>query len=359
MSSSQEQETSRARTYNDKRFLQLVPPEESDVTASPTPADPANIPAEPIATSPPTAGGDVGGATPSPTTQGTSENDSTTTNSVCECSTCDQTIWDSVTDSGTNITCGDRIEFVMGEGNSELEACTRVAEEFPDICGACNPATCVDEGTDPEDGDGDSMANNGTIVDLPETNVTDIDDGNTTIPGNTDPEDDELVCGCVTCTWSVLETVIEGDATCVDRLNFLLEQGIEEQDACVSLSEQFPDQCGLCNPLTCSLDTEDGTATLAPGNETLVDDEDETVDDNEAGTGIPTISPTALDILSDVPSLVPTNLDSAASLMPSEAFPEITSMPVQDNSGAFMVMSVQSMLCSVSTTLLVVVMLVW
>eukprot|EP00804_Cyclotella_cryptica_P012294 CCRYP_019988-RA/>CCRYP_019988-RA protein AED:0.39 eAED:-0.58 QI:0/0/0/0.5/1/1/2/0/426 len=67
----------------------------------------------------------------------------TAVTSYCGCSSCTQNVWDSdaINWSGT-YSCGDRITFLQSEGQSEQEACSTVASEFPDICTcSCNEAT--------------------------------------------------------------------------------------------------------------------------------------------------------------------------------------------------------------------------
>jgi hypothetical protein len=44
---------------------------------------------------------------------------------------------------GGQYSCKRRINYVMGTGQSEIEACTSVSSEFPSICGqGCDPRTC-------------------------------------------------------------------------------------------------------------------------------------------------------------------------------------------------------------------------
>ena len=63
---------------------------------------------------------------------------------VCGCRECTDAILDRDTSAfGVTSTCRDRILFLQMENWFEEQACSRVAEEFPDICGPqCDPSRC-------------------------------------------------------------------------------------------------------------------------------------------------------------------------------------------------------------------------
>jgi hypothetical protein len=225
---------------------------------------------------------------------------SNTMDTMCGCLSCDESAWNSLTDTTT--TCGDRISFVIGQGSTERAACILVAKEFPDVCDACNPLTC--------EPDTDDSSNNSTDLD---TNTTDVDmDDNSTMA-----DDDmmgESFCGCDNCTWVALDTLTDGNVTCADRLGFLLDQGTNETEACFIISDQFPDECGVCQPFTC------GSGNV---NETLAGD-------NETET---TSTPTMAAVADDVPTMAPSVAVTATS-SPTPGFTDRSSMPVQVESGA-------------------------
>jgi len=105
--------------------------------------------------------------------------------------------------------CGSRIEFLISQGQPELEACRAIAlSEFPTECGPCAPpAETIDCG-------------------VPES-----------------------------CTEDALSTDADG-VPCVDRISFLINsQGQSQLSACeqVAVSE-FPVQCGACAPAPLTVD---------------------------------------------------------------------------------------------------------
>jgi hypothetical protein len=64
----------------------------------------------------------------------------------CDCLLCTTDIWNALAtdDKSGSHTCGARITWLQdARGYSEPDACSRVsAEEFPDVCGPCDPALC-------------------------------------------------------------------------------------------------------------------------------------------------------------------------------------------------------------------------
>lgn len=132
----------------------------------------------------------------------------------------------SATDDTSAHSCGTRMAWLIVEmGLSEIDACRRVANEFPDDCGACQPDTCTAASLD---------------------------------------------CGCpATCSDAVLDQVagpeFDGNHTCRARIGYLMNaQGQNATAACTQVSAEFPDVCGAgCDPGSC-----DATEPLA-----LQDDE--------------------------------------------------------------------------------------
>jgi hypothetical protein len=59
----------------------------------------------------------------------------------CECESCTQQVLDSIADGHS---CGSRIDWVASNlGFTESNACKKVGgDEYPTVCGACNPSTC-------------------------------------------------------------------------------------------------------------------------------------------------------------------------------------------------------------------------
>jgi len=60
----------------------------------------------------------------------------------CGCSTCDNSVWN--TEAGVGkYKCGARINYSQKKlGDNERESCIRVATEYPDECGGCDPDQC-------------------------------------------------------------------------------------------------------------------------------------------------------------------------------------------------------------------------
>lgn len=65
---------------------------------------------------------------------------SSTNGTHCGCPACTDSVWNSQAPSGAGplYTCGTRIEWVIGTGSSEIDACSLVTGQFPVECGACS-----------------------------------------------------------------------------------------------------------------------------------------------------------------------------------------------------------------------------
>lgn len=62
----------------------------------------------------------------------------------CGCKECDDETWNA---NANGFTCGERVEWVMGTGETSMAACALVASEFPTICGhKCDPNRCDGRG---------------------------------------------------------------------------------------------------------------------------------------------------------------------------------------------------------------------
>jgi hypothetical protein len=147
---------------------------------------------------------------------------------LCGCFACTAEI---LQHKAGGFTCLQRMDFLQtaGGGNlTELDACARVADEFPDnICGpACHPVTCT------------------TL-------------SPTSSPTRAPPE----FCTCYDCNATVLNTTVNG-FTCAERMRFLQTASggrSNETEACQFVAEEFRDECGLCHPQTC-----DGRSGVLP-----------------------------------------------------------------------------------------------
>jgi len=109
-----------------------------------------------------------------------------------------------------------------GGSYSQYNACVKVAHtEFAQECGLCDPKTCDPAPTkSPESGP------------LP------------TSPPNTQ------MCGVETCTQIVLESTACAVKcyTCGDRIDYLINEGSSESEACLYVGNEFPSICGPCIP---------------------------------------------------------------------------------------------------------------
>ncbi len=103
----------------------------------------------------------------------------------------------------------------MQQGNSIDVACSRVAGEFPAICGACD---C---------GRG-----------LPETWPSLV---RSPFPTFVDPPS----CGCAACTDSIWLSTADS-FTCGARINWVVQQGNSIDVACSTVAGEFPSICGAC-----------------------------------------------------------------------------------------------------------------
>jgi len=118
---------------------------------------------------------------------------------------------------------------------SEEEACIRIGgDEFPEMCGPCDPTTCQ-HGSE----------------------IPSIDPTTTSSSAPSKSPSAKLTnsCGCDSCTESILNT-LAGDHTCGSRINWLQSSAgglLSEEEACIRIGgDEFPEMCGPCNPQSCT-----------------------------------------------------------------------------------------------------------
>jgi hypothetical protein len=211
-------------------------------------------------------------------------------NGKCGCSGCTDAVWER---DAKGFTCGARIEFLQvafaDSYPTEEDACRRVAGiEFPDICGPCNPASCVknakarDQDTTycgcPECDeeawalDADHFSCGARITWLLETESTTYPTeqdacrlvagiqypeicGNKCNPDTCNPMPGPTRCGCPSCNEDALGVLADG-YSCEARIDFLMKDTTTfptEVDACREIAFEFPNECGpVCNPNTCN-----------------------------------------------------------------------------------------------------------
>lgn len=111
-------------------------------------------------------------------------------------------VWDvAATDSSGTWTCKQRIDWLASNGRSDTDAKAQVAQEFPDLCGPCDP---------------DSLPAPGT----------------------------ERTCEDV---WNIPAVDRNGDWTCGERINYLQEvRGRSSLDARDQVADEIPETCGPC-----------------------------------------------------------------------------------------------------------------
>ena len=123
-----------------------------------------------------------------------------------DCGAPDSCTNDALNNYAGEFKCGDRIQFLIGTGLDETEACRQIAgSEFPEVCGVCIPQVIN--------------------CDFPEM-----------------------------CNDSVLDTDADG-FSCRDRIAFLVGiNGETEQEACNTVAaKEFPAQCGNCAKIDCDM----------------------------------------------------------------------------------------------------------
>ena len=214
----------------------------------------------------------------------------------CGCAaTCDASVLDTYADGyDGNFTCRDRMNWVIQHmDSSEEDSCKLVSGEFPGICGPkCDPTYC----------------NTGVAM--------------------------AMDCGCPSssCNETVLNQMADdwsGSYTCGDRITWVMyNQNLNEVDACIRLSDEFPTICGQgCNPNTCNL-----TMAPTPGPITSV------TNDVGVGDGINTTTtdpPTMSAVPSASPSMIPSvppNMTepTTAPIDPTAAPIDPTAAPMMD-----------------------------
>ena len=156
----------------------------------------------------------------------------------------DSTLNKMVTDISGTYSCKDRIQYTRNKANVGLEeACIRVSEEFPSVCGqGCHPKNCEKPPTP-------------VVVD----------------------------CGCPeSCNTDVLNRLAtdgSGTYTCASRIDWVMGYyGLSEENACAMVSGEFPSICGQGCDCSNSLETDNRDGT-----------ENEDNDNTETSTPSPTM----------------------------------------------------------------------
>jgi len=143
-------------------------------------------------------------------------------------------------------TCRARIVWVVGSGQSEIQACQTISDQFPDACGqGCDPRSCKVSDTTPNPSPAPTPAP--TPLPTPEPTTSSF------YPEQQEG-DDVLDCGCQTCTYNVLDQMA-GGYSCRDRIEWVMaNMGETETQACQRVSLEFPEICGQgCSPNSCNL----------------------------------------------------------------------------------------------------------
>ena len=216
----------------------------------------------------------------------------------CGCPGCDEAAFDVY---GGAYTCGGRINYLQNSrGFSERDACAKVAgDEFPVECGVCDPDSC-----------------------------------NQQPPTSTPPT--ARKCGCPECEdiWNTMA----GGYACGMRIEWLQSSistiaggPYEENVACSKVaSEEYPNECGKCDPSRCNNPTEipstppSKSPTLKPTN---VPTANPTNMPTQAPTKIPTQNPT----VAPTPSPTETPTQSPTETPTQSTTTETLSQPPIDN----------------------------
>ena len=141
----------------------------------------------------------------------------------CGCSSCGAATLNAM---AGEFSCSDRIDFLMSTGEQELDACRIVAGlEFADACGNCDPNTCQDI----------------AVTDTPAEPATPAPSVTPAAPK----------CGCNDC--EAAYNLFAGDSTCGERIEFLMDGGATEDEACRRVANvEYPFLCGpSCDPTRC------------------------------------------------------------------------------------------------------------
>lgn len=144
---------------------------------------------------------------------------------VCACPTCTDEVLDTQvwTNGRTTKTCRDVIEDYKRKDYPEEHACRITSGVlYPEECGPhCDPMRCN---------------NNQTETEEPQ-----------------EPQEEAPLCGCHECTEELLSQQAGTDATCKDRIEYLLARGFTEVKACYRVAwEEFPQDCApQCDPSRC------------------------------------------------------------------------------------------------------------
>ncbi|KAK1741079.1 hypothetical protein QTG54_008331 [Skeletonema marinoi] len=174
-----------------------TPPPSPQPSPQPTTFPPTSNPTD-AATPPPTAP-----PSPQPT-----PNPTAPTQTYCGCPECTSTIWNADAcdvNLGGCYTCGGRIDYLKGLGQTEEQACTTVSDQFPNgPCGpVCNPNVC-----------------NGTPEPTPDP--TPVPTAPPSPGPSTDSPTEQFFCGCSACT-----TTIWNSNACRDDLGGCYTCGAE------------------------------------------------------------------------------------------------------------------------------------
>mmetsp|Transcript_5050 Transcript_5050/g.6308 ORF Transcript_5050/g.6308 Transcript_5050/m.6308 type:complete len:588 (+) Transcript_5050:317-2080(+) len=196
----------------------------------------------------------------------------------CGCDTCTVDVWNAMgchDDFGGCHTCGERISWLLLDDYTEEDACTAIGnQEFPNECGACDPQSCATLSPCTAAGEDNYMT--GSYIPccdgLISCNKDWFSDGNwhyrctetcednpapTSYP-TIAPTSGDRYCGCNSCTKDIWDVDACNDAfggcyTCGGRISWLMSNGKTEEDACTIVgNEEFPNECGNCDPRSCS-----------------------------------------------------------------------------------------------------------
>lgn len=179
-------------------------------------------------------------------------NQDTCTLEVLEAEACDPA-------KGGCFSCAARIKYMIDFQNySNEDACESVAvDEFPEVCGGCNPARETGEPSiapslRPSEAPTQSPTTPPSLSPTPEPTSKPFVEPT---PGVGDTSTEPVQCGTSACTTKVLDAMACDDRyggcySCGDRITYFINQkGYDEHDACEEIAfGQFPSVCGDCLP---------------------------------------------------------------------------------------------------------------
>jgi len=174
--------------------------------------------------------------------------------SMCGCPDCTPSVFDK---KAGQYSCLERIQYlIFTEQLTEEQSCSRVANEFRDICGKCDTASCQASLTVPERDVEQPPDRIPVSAGETSNEIVYAQTSSTTYLINR--ETTNFHCECASCTEDIFDSDANGHSFS-SRVEYLLTNPTRyptEKDACRQLARvEFPNRFQQCDPENCKINT--------------------------------------------------------------------------------------------------------